>query len=53
MENSPFRNSPEIPSDFDPVMYVLLYPDLLEHEVDPYEHFANHGKREGRMWRQH
>jgi hypothetical protein len=51
MENSPFRNSPEIPSDFDPVMYILLYADLLEHEVDPYEHFANHGKREGRMWR--
>jgi hypothetical protein len=51
MENSPFRNSPEIPSDFDPVMYVLLHADLLEHEVDPYEHFANHGKREGRLWR--
>jgi hypothetical protein len=51
MEHSPFRNTPEIPAGFDPVLYVLSYPDLFEHEVDPYEHFVNYGKREGRMWR--
>jgi hypothetical protein len=51
MENSPFRNAPEIPSGFDPVLYVLSYVDLFEHEVDPYEHFANYGRHEGRLWR--
>jgi len=51
IEKSPFRNSPQIPSDFDPFLYILSHPDLFEHEVDPYEHFANHGKDEGRLWR--
>jgi hypothetical protein len=51
MEHSRFRNAPEIPSDFDPVLYVVSHPDLLEHEVDPYEHLVKHGRHEGRLWR--
>ena len=49
--NSPYRNSSEIPADFDPILYVLSYADLFEHEVDPYEHFVCYGKSERRSWR--
>jgi hypothetical protein len=51
IENSTFRHLSEIPADFDPVLYVLSYPDLLEAEVDPYEHFVAFGRHEGRLWR--
>jgi Uncharacterised nucleotidyltransferase len=48
MENSPYRTASELPSDFDPIGYVLSYPDLFEHEVDPYDHFLHWGRHEGR-----
>jgi hypothetical protein len=47
---SPSRNDPSLPDDFDPVLYVLAYPDLFESEVDPYHHFLVHGRSEGRLW---
>ena len=50
MENSPFRSDHEIPPGFDPILYVLSYPDLLERELDPYEHYVKHGRHEGRLW---
>jgi len=51
MQSSPFRNDRELPPDFDPLLYVLSYADLFEHEVDPYAHFLHYGRHEGRLWR--
>jgi hypothetical protein len=50
IENSPFRTSSELPTGFNPVLYILSYPDLFEAEVVPYEHFILHGRDEGREW---
>jgi Uncharacterised nucleotidyltransferase len=49
--NSPYRHDSGMPMDFDPVLYVLSYDDLFEHEVDPYEHFLVYGRKERRGWR--
>ena len=51
IENSPYRKDSKLPEDFDPAIYVLSYPDLLEHEVEPYYHFIHHGQSEERPWR--
>jgi hypothetical protein len=51
IDSSPYRTDKGLPADFDPVVYVLAYRDLFEHEVDPYEHFLFHGRSEGRLWR--
>ena len=50
IESSPYRHDRNLPADFNPVLYVLYYADLFEHEVDPYEHFLKHGRYEGRVW---
>ena len=42
---------PDIPPDFDPAAYLLANPDLLMARVNPYKHFLNHGRAEGRSWR--
>jgi hypothetical protein len=42
---------PDVPPDFDPAGYLLANPDLLMARVDPYRHFLNHGRGEGRSWR--
>jgi hypothetical protein len=42
---------PAIPLDFDPAAYLLANPDLLMARVNPYRHFLNHGRVEGRSWR--
>ena len=49
IDTSPYRQ--DVPPDFDPVLYVSCYPDLFEHEVDPYEHFLVYGRKEQRGWR--
>ena len=51
IDNSPHRHASEVPADFDPVLYVFSYPDLFEHEIDPYEHFIVYGRKEQRGWR--
>jgi hypothetical protein len=51
IDNSSHRQASELPADFDPLLYVLSYPDLFEHEVDPYEHFLLYGRKERRGWR--
>jgi hypothetical protein len=51
MAQSPFRNDPRLPPDFEPLFYVLWYDDLFAAEVDPYEHFVLGGSHEGRSWR--
>lgn len=50
MKNSPFKGSSELPAKFDPLRYVFSYPDLFEHEVDPYEHFLAFGRHENRAY---
>jgi hypothetical protein len=47
-ENS---DDPAIPSDFDPIAYLLLNPDVLRAQLPPYLHFVQSGKREGRRYR--
>jgi hypothetical protein len=51
IETSPHKNASELPKNFDPLLYVLSYGDLFEHEVDPYEHFISFGRHENRAWR--
>ena len=51
VENSPFRGHADLPADFDPYRYILLYADLQAAEIDPYEHYIAHGKKENRAWR--
>lgn len=36
------------PSEFDKDYYLTLYPDVANAGIDPYLHFINHGKSEGR-----
>lgn len=33
---------------FDPVHYLLMYPDVLQAGIDPWRHFQEHGREEGR-----
>ena len=51
IDTSARRGSSKIPQDFDPISYVLSYPDLFEREVDPYEHYVSYGRRERRFYR--
>lgn len=37
--------------DFDEAFYLEMYPDIREAGVDPYEHFVQHGRAEGRIGR--
>jgi hypothetical protein len=34
---------------FDPIHYLLMYPDVIKIGLNPWSHFQNHGRREGRM----
>ena len=51
IDTSARRGSSKIPQDFEPITYVLSYPDLFESEVDPYEHYVSYGRRERRFYR--
>jgi len=44
-------DDPKIPSDFDPIAYLLLNPDVLRAQLPPYLHFVQSGQREGRRYR--
>ncbi|WP_198164425.1 nucleotidyltransferase family protein [Rhodoplanes sp. Z2-YC6860] len=50
IKNSPLKGSSELPAKFDPLKYIFSYPDLFEHEVDPYEHFLMFGRHENRAY---
>jgi ectoine hydroxylase-related dioxygenase (phytanoyl-CoA dioxygenase family) len=39
-----------VPRDFDARRYLLAHPDLFALRVDPYWHYAAHGRAEGRRW---
>ena len=48
---SPYQRDTRLPSDFDPASYLLLNSDLMWGAVDPYEHYLQHGCREGRFYK--
>jgi hypothetical protein len=43
-------HSENLPSDFDPLHYLLLNPDVFRAGADPAEHYRNHGGKEGRAY---
>ena len=45
------RFAPEIPADFDPIDYLRINPDVLLAGADPYQHYAESGKKAGRIWK--
>ena len=50
---SPLLNQPQpgLPDDFNPLVYLLLNPDVLIANVDPVAHYIDHGRQEGRQYR--
>lgn len=34
---------------FDPIHYLVMYPDIVRPGINPWAHFQDHGRREGRM----
>lgn len=40
---------PESPPGFDAQYYLMEYPDVRASGLDPYQHYIEHGKAEGRM----
>ncbi len=40
-----------IPLDFNPVVYLILNPDLIENRVNPYYHYINFAKNEMRKYK--
>jgi hypothetical protein len=40
----------DLPSDFDPIHYLILNPDVLQAGVNPQSHYLNHGKKENRKY---
>lgn len=40
-----------LPEDFDPAIYLAMYPDLQAAEVDPAERYLTHGQFEGRAYK--
>ena len=45
---TPAEHLVDIPAGFDPERYLLKYPDVLEAGIDPYSHYHQYGRREGR-----
>ena len=45
----PTTPAAEINSDFDAEFYVQMYPDVVAAGMDPYFHYMEHGKSEGRF----
>jgi hypothetical protein len=44
-------HSENLPSDFVPLHYLLLNPDVLIAGADPVQHYLTHGAKEGRAYR--
>ena len=44
-------HSENLPSDFDPLHYLLLNPDVLIAGADPVQHYLTHRAKEGRAYR--
>jgi hypothetical protein len=39
-----------LPTDFNPIHYLQVNPDLLKARVNPYRHYLDWGKRENRSY---
>lgn len=50
-QNTSGISHPDIPDDYDPIAYLLLNPDLFHAGVEPFHHFSNHGRNEGRRYK--
>jgi hypothetical protein len=46
-----FKHDRALPRGFDPIAYVKANPDLIDAEVDPFEHYLIYGQAEGRSLR--
>jgi hypothetical protein len=49
--SSPEKAKDDLPTDFDPVAYLLFNPDVLAAGIDPYAHVVAYGRAEERRWR--
>ncbi len=45
------NDSFDLPSDFDPKVYLLLHADVQDAGIDPAKHYLDFGKNEGRPYR--
>jgi len=45
------KKTEPLPVEFDPALYFQLNPDLVKSGMNPYSHFINWGRKEGRPWR--
>ena len=41
----------KIPRDFDPIFYLMKNKDVVEHHIDPRDHFLKFGMHEGRSYK--
>jgi hypothetical protein len=46
----PVKPQVGLPADFDPLVYLLLNPDVDEADADPVQHYVNHGRFERRSY---
>lgn len=49
--NCSLENNPNVPSDFNPVNYLILNIDVLYAQADPVQHWIDHGASEGRIYK--
>jgi hypothetical protein len=47
---TPRAHLADVPPQFDPSGYLLKNLDVFRAGVDPYTHYCQHGRREGRTW---
>jgi glycosyltransferase involved in cell wall biosynthesis/N-acetylneuraminic acid mutarotase len=40
-----------VPEDFDPILYLAIHDDVAKARVDPYQHYIDHGIKEGRSYK--
>lgn len=48
--STPSEHRTDVPSGFDPALYLLRNSDVLVARVDPFSHYVLHGRSEGRTW---
>lgn len=47
---TPAEHLVDIPPSFDPRTYLVRNMDVFRAGEDPYSHYHNHGRKEGRVW---
>lgn len=52
MPNPPKRHKkPQLPKDFSRKGYLRMNPDVAQARLDPAQHYLDHGRIEGRVWK--